>query len=105
MPLYEYECASCGKRFELVQKFSAPPEAACPACGGRGHRQLSAPALHFKGSGWTVSDYARRNADPQSGKSSPEPGAPASKSDGATGSGAAAAAPAKPAVPVKTESK
>lgn len=97
MPLYEYECASCGKRFELVQKFSAPPEAACPACGGRGHRQLSAPALHFKGSGWTVSDYAR--------KSSPEPGSPASKSDGATGGGAAAGAPAKPAVPAKTEPK
>jgi len=100
MPLYEYECASCGKRFELIQKFSASPEAACLACGGRGHRQLSAFALQFKGSGWTVTDYPR--------KSSPEPGSPASKSEGAAGSGAAAgadAAPARKAVPAKTEPK
>ena len=98
MPLYEYECASCGKRFELIQKFSASPEAACLACGGRGHRQLSAFALQFKGSGWTVTDYPR--------KSSPEPGSPASKSEGAAGSGAAAgAAPAKKAVPAKSEPK
>jgi len=98
MPLYEYECASCGKRFELIQKFSAPPETACQACGGRAHRQVSAFALQFKGSGWTVTDYPR--------KSSPEPGSPASKSEGAAGSGAAAgAAPAKKAVPAKSEPK
>jgi len=98
MPLYEYECASCGKRFELIQKSSAPPEAPCLVCGGRAHRQLSPPALQFKGSGWYVTDYAR--------KSSPDSGTPASKSDGAAGSKAGAgAAPAKKAVPAKTESK
>jgi putative FmdB family regulatory protein len=62
MPLYEYECARCGKRFELIQKFSAPPETACIDCGGKAHRLLSAPAFQFKGSGWYVTDYARKPA-------------------------------------------
>ncbi len=100
MPLYEYECARCGKRFELIQKFSAPPEAACLACGGRAHRLLSVSALQFKGSGWTVTDYPR--------KSSPDSGSPASKSEGAADSGAAAGADAvksRKAVPAKTEPK
>lgn len=61
MPLYEYECPGCGKRFELIQKFSDPPEAACLVCGGKAHRLLSAPALQFKGSGWYITDYARRS--------------------------------------------
>lgn len=71
MPLYEYECAGCGKRFELIQKFSDPPQATCRACGGSAHRLLSPPAIQFKGSGWYVTDYARRNAGPHSGRSAP----------------------------------
>lgn len=62
MPLYEYECAACGKRFELIQKFSDPPEAACIACGGTAKRLLSTSAVHFKGSGWYATDYARKPA-------------------------------------------
>ncbi len=61
MPLYEYECGGCGKRFELIQKFSDPPEATCLLCGGKAHRRLSAPALQFKGSGWYITDYARKS--------------------------------------------
>ncbi len=61
MPLYEYECARCGKRFELLQKFSDPSTATC-ACGGAAHRQLSAPAIQFKGSGFYATDYARKPA-------------------------------------------
>lgn len=90
MPLYEYKCARCGKRFELIQKFSDPPEAACPACGGRAHRLLSVSALQFKGSGWTVNDYPRRNAGPHSGKSS----AP-DKKEGAADGGSSAETGAK----------
>jgi len=62
MPLYEYQCAACGKRFELIQKFSDPTQATCVACGGVVHRLLSAPAIHFKGPGWYVTDYARKSA-------------------------------------------
>lgn len=61
MPLYEYECEGCGRRFELIQKFSDPPTAACVDCGGSAQRLLSAPAIQFKGSGWYVTDYARKS--------------------------------------------
>ena len=60
MPLYEYKCCKCGHVFEKIQKFSDKPEAACPECGSEGESQLSAPAVHFKGTGWYVTDYARK---------------------------------------------
>jgi putative FmdB family regulatory protein len=66
MPLYEYECGGCGKRFELIQKFSDPPGATCVACGGGARRLLSAPAIQFKGTGWYVTDYARKSAPAES---------------------------------------
>ncbi len=72
MPLYEYECTRCGKRFELLQKFSDPSTAACAACGGTAHRQLSAAAIQFKGSGWYVTDYARKPAPAEKGESKSE---------------------------------
>jgi len=60
VPLYEYECRSCGHRFEKIQKFSDPPPKTCPKCRGRVRKLLSAPAIQFKGSGWYVTDYARK---------------------------------------------
>lgn len=60
MPLYEYECEACGQRFEVIQKFSDPPVEHCRACGGPVHKLLSSPAIQFKGSGWYVTDYARK---------------------------------------------
>ncbi len=62
MPLYEYLCSKCGKRFEKIEKLSAPHKQKCPHCGGRAERQLSSPAIQFKGSGWYVTDYARKSA-------------------------------------------
>ena len=63
MPLYEYLCDACGQRFELIQKFSDPPPEACPKCGkGPVERQLSSPAIQFKGSGWYITDYARKGS-------------------------------------------
>ena len=62
MPLYEYKCTKCETRFELIQKFSAPPEAGCVECGAKSERLLSAPAIQFKGSGWYVTDYANKSA-------------------------------------------
>ncbi len=59
VPLYEYECAECGERFERLQKFSDPPIEHCPKCSGHVSRLLSSPAIQFKGSGWYVTDYAR----------------------------------------------
>ena len=61
MPLYEYQCDACGSRFELIRKFSDPPVEICSSCGGGPIRKLlSSPAFQFKGSGWYVTDYARK---------------------------------------------
>jgi putative FmdB family regulatory protein len=60
MPLYEYECKKCRHRFERIQKFSDPHVKKCPECGGPVELVLSAPAVQFKGSGWYVTDYAKK---------------------------------------------
>jgi putative FmdB family regulatory protein len=59
MPLYEYACSACGHQYEVIRKFSDPPEQKCPKCGGAVHKLQSAPAFQFKGTGWYVTDYAK----------------------------------------------
>lgn len=67
MPIYEYACESCGERLERLQKLGDPPLTDCPACGEpRLRRLVSAPAFHLKGSGWYVTDYARKGKEPAS---------------------------------------
>jgi putative FmdB family regulatory protein len=67
MPLYEYECKKCGHRFEKIQKFSDKMVKKCPECGGPVEQMISAPAVQFKGSGWYVTDYAKKSTSPGSG--------------------------------------
>ena len=59
--------------FEKLQKFSDKPQAKCPKCGGRGKRQISAPAIQFKGTGWYVTDYGRKSK-PKEDKEKPSTG-------------------------------
>jgi putative FmdB family regulatory protein len=66
MPLYEYECKKCGHRFEKIQKFSDKMVKKCPECGGVVEQMISAPAVQFKGSGWYVTDYAKKSTSPGS---------------------------------------
>jgi putative FmdB family regulatory protein len=66
MPLYEYKCKKCGHRFEKIQKFSDPPVKKCPECGGAVEQLISPPAVQFKGSGWYVTDYAKKSSAPSS---------------------------------------
>ena len=81
MPLYEYQCKKCGHRFEKIQKFSDKPIKKCPECGGPVEQLLSAPAVQFKGSGWYVTDYAKKGSTPSTSSSSDsESGAKDSKS-------------------------
>ena len=109
MPLYEYECKSCGNRFEKIQKFSDPLVTECPKCGKETVEQMiSAPAFQFKGSGWYVSDYGNRKAGGEAAasgdgkadnKSDAKPAAGSeakteSKSNSGESSGAAAPTPA-----------
>ena len=64
MPLYEYQCKKCGHRFEKIQKFSDKMVKKCPECGGAVEQLVSAPAVQFKGSGWYVTDYAKKSHAP-----------------------------------------
>lgn len=63
MPIYEYDCASCGKRTEAIQRLGERPLKICPHCGGKLKKAFSAPAIQFKGSGWYVNDYAGARGD------------------------------------------
>jgi putative FmdB family regulatory protein len=111
MPLYEYQCDNCGHRFERIQKFSDPPVATCPECGGPVKKLLSSPAIQFKGTGWYVTDYVRPNAGtagpPGDGHKSKREGAnkaePAStETKGETAAASGTDKPAdKPAAPSK----
>lgn len=93
MPLYEYKCQSCGAVFEVRQKFSDPPLTTHKECGGTLEKIISAPALQFKGSGWYITDYARKSgSSPTNGK------------DGSSKPASETPAPSSTA-PAKTESK
>ena len=78
MPLYEYRCKSCKHQFEVIQKFSDDPVRLCPECGLEAIEQLlCAPTVQFKGSGWYVTDYARKRSSAEG----------SAKGDGDSGNG------------------
>jgi putative FmdB family regulatory protein len=62
MPIYEYECAKCGKTFEVIQKMSDKPLKKHEGCGGTLTKLISAAGFQFKGTGWYVTDYARKGS-------------------------------------------
>ena len=64
MPLYEYRCHRCGQTFEVRQRFADAPLAVHEGCGGEVERLLSPPVLQFKGTGWYVTDYAKKSHAP-----------------------------------------
>ena len=73
MPIYEYECAKCGKTFEVIQKMSDRPLKKHEDCGGSLTKLISAAGFQFKGTGWYVTDYARKGAgEPKDSKDSTE---------------------------------
>jgi putative FmdB family regulatory protein len=99
MPLYEYECDACGRRFEVIRKFSESNLDTCTLCGkGPVRRLMSSPAIQFKGSGWYITDYSSKGKSSAEGSSSKDEtkkadkgsaDAPAAKTD----SGGATTAP------------
>lgn len=102
MPLYEYQCDTCGHRFEAIQKFSDPPLEQCAKCGAPIRKLQSAPAFQFKGAGWYVTDYAKKG-DTGSAKGSETPAAdakpteaPSSADASSTSSSASKATPEAP---------
>ena len=68
MPTYEYACPQ-GHEFELFQKMSDKPRAKCPVCGRAAVRKISGGAgLHFKGSGFYITDYGKDGKGPRNDK-------------------------------------
>jgi putative FmdB family regulatory protein len=65
MPLYEYECITCHRLTEKIQKFSDAPLTVCPHCGGPLERTITAPAFQFAGGGWYKDGYG--SAKPPTG--------------------------------------
>jgi putative FmdB family regulatory protein len=110
MPLYEYQCDACGERFEVIQKFSDPNVEQCRKCGkGPVQRLLSSPAIQFKGSGWYITDYAKKGSSSDSsstGKSEKSEKSDSSekKSDSTSDSKPAAASTPAPSAPAKSDS-
>ncbi len=70
MPLYEYQCAACGKIEEVIQKFSDPPLTACRHCSGTLNKLISQSSFHLKGTGWYVTDYSKKSTPTEGGKDS-----------------------------------
>ena len=64
MPIYEYECAKCGRTFEVIQKMSDKPLRKHEGCGGALTKLISASGFQFKGTGWYVTDYSKKNQPP-----------------------------------------
>ncbi len=81
MPLYEYRCTQCFRRVEIIQKVGGPPLEKCQVCGGAMKKVISSPAIQFKGSGWYITDYAKKSS-PDRTESKRESSAEASTTPG-----------------------
>lgn len=69
MPIYEYQCQSCGHQMEAIQSFSDAPLTKCPACHHKKLKKLiSAPSFHLKGTGWYATDFKDSNKKPKTEK-------------------------------------
>jgi putative FmdB family regulatory protein len=104
MPLYEYQC-DAGHRFEKIVKFSDPPLEACPTCGAPVQKLFSSPAIQFKGSGWYITDYARKASADSSGSTSPAKGPAEKTSDKSSDSASTSTDAPAPASTATTKNK
>jgi putative FmdB family regulatory protein len=100
MPLYEYECDN-GHRFEVIRKFSDPPIEKCPTCGSPVRKLIASPAIQFKGSGWYVTDYARKDSGSKPAASTETAGSESKKSETSTPATSSSSTPA--ATPTKKD--
>lgn len=70
MPIYDYECTSCGLKKEVMRKISEPNLTLCPACGKETFaKQVSAPSFQLSGTGWYATDF-KNSGSKSAGKSS-----------------------------------
>ena len=91
MPRYDYACAACGRRFEVVHGITEDGPTSCPLCGaGPVRKAFAPPAIHFKGSGWAKKERRATSASPSSSSRSEGSGegTASSSSDGGSASSA-----------------
>ncbi len=62
MPIYEYVCNDCGKKFELIENFHNDKEKDCEYCSGKARRVVSQSSFVLKGTGWYLTDYAKKSS-------------------------------------------
>ncbi len=95
MPIYEFECAACGNRFDRLQKLSDPDPTVCPNCGAeRVSRRLTAPAFRLSGSGWYETDFKKDGDKKRNLADKGEAAKPASEPSKSESAAKPAAAPA-----------
>ena len=83
MPIYEYDCQKCGT-FEATQRITEKPLGKCPTCKGKVKKLISNTSFQLKGTGWYVTDYARKgkpNGEGNGSKSSSSESKSESKGD------------------------
>ena len=71
MPIYEYECESCGTHFEKIQSVTAEPIRQCPECSGSVHKVFHPAGIIFKGSGWYITDSRKSMSNTVTGETKP----------------------------------
>lgn len=96
MPIYEYQCTKCRGVCEVLQRAKDKPLEKCPKCGGPMIKRISSPAIQFKGTGWYITDYAKKNSAPAGHKAETKDPARAEAKSGSS-SEARAGAKAGPA--------
>ena len=97
MPIYAFECATCGHSFERLQRLSDADPSECPACGASSvRRQLTAPSFRLSGSGWYETDFKKDGDKKRNLADKGEAPAPAADAK------PAAATESKPATPAAT---
>ena len=102
MPIYEYECVTCSRVHEVMQKFSDAPLTACPDCHGLVEKIMSRTSFALKGSGWYTTDYKKTPAKvPAATDPAAAPAEAASATAPASPAVTAAPAPTAPAASAK----
>lgn len=105
MPIYEYICGKCGKRFEKRQGFDEEPVALCPSCNGSSKRLIQCVPVIFRGSGFYVTDYKKDSPCPAGTEAKKDETAPAVSSEPKKETAAAAVSESKSPESKSTESR
>jgi len=102
VPIYEYQCANCGEIFEVFQKMHDAPLTECKFCKGKVEKLISHSSFQLKGSGWYLTDYAKKSQPSDSGSSLKDSGKSAESKTEAKGSTDTSPKPSGGMPPAKT---